>query len=88
MAYLRRNGSDRDIRMQMVFNDLLRISICSADRSLIDYMNNIKVGNDLYLDIVSGKRTFESLTFEEKNILDIFSSLNSNYKKIKLKVKT
>ena len=72
MAYLRRNGSDRDIRMQMVFNDLLRISICSADRSLIDYMNNIKVGNDLYLDIVSGKRTFESLTFEEKNILDIF----------------
>ena len=36
MAYLRRNGSDRDIRMQMVFNDLLRISICSADRSLID----------------------------------------------------
>ena len=74
MAYLRKNGSDRDIRMQMVFNDLLRISICSADRSLIDYMNNIKVGNDLYLDIVSGKRTFESLTFEEKNILDIFSS--------------
>ena len=74
MAYLRRNGSDRDIRMQMIFNDLLRISICSADRSLIDYMNNIKVGNDLYLDIVSGKRTFESLTFEEKNILDIFSS--------------
>ena len=74
MAYLRRNGSDRDIRMQMVFNDLLRISICSADRSLIDYMNNIKVGNDLYLDIVSGKRTFESLTFEEKNILDVFSS--------------
>ena len=74
MAYLRRNSSDRDIRMQMVFNDLLRISICSADRSLIDYMNNIKVGNDLYLDIVSGKRTFESLTFEEKNILDIFSS--------------
>ena len=74
MAYLRRNGSDRDVRMQMVFNDLLRISICSADRSLIDYMNNIKVGNDLYLDIVSGKRTFESLTFEEKNILDIFSS--------------
>ena len=74
MAYLRRNSSDRDIRMQMVFNDLLRISICSADRSLIDYMNNIKVGNNLYLDIVSGKRTFESLTFEEKNILDIFSS--------------
>ena len=74
MAYLRRNGSDRDIRMQMVFNDLLRISICSADRSLIDYMNNIKVGNDLYLDIVLGKRTFESLTFEEKNVLDIFSS--------------
>ena len=74
MAYLRRNGSDRDVRMQMVFNDLLRISICSADRSLIDYMNNIKVGNDLYLDIVSGKRTFESLTFEEKNVLDIFSS--------------
>ena len=74
MAYLRRNGSDRDIRMQMVFNDLLRISICSADRSLIDYMNNIKVGNDLYLDIVSGKRTLESLTFEEKNVLDIFSS--------------
>lgn len=30
MAYLRRNGSDRDVRMQMVFNDLLRISICSA----------------------------------------------------------
>lgn len=74
MAYLRRNGSDRDIRMQMVFNDLLRISICSADRSLINYMNNIKVGNDLYLDIVLGKRTFESLTFEEKNVLDIFSS--------------
>ena len=74
MAYLRKNGSDRDVRMQMVFNDLLRISICSADRSLIDYMNNIKVGNDLYLDIVSSKRTFESLTFEEKNILDIFSS--------------
>ena len=74
MAYLRRNGSDRDIRMQMVFNDLLKISICSADRSLIDYMNNIKVGNDLYLDIVLGKRTFESLTFEEKNVLDIFSS--------------
>ena len=73
MAYLRRNSSDRDIRMQMVFNDLLRISISSADRSLIDYMNNIKVGNDLYLDIVSCKRTFESLTFEEKNILDVFS---------------
>ena len=87
MAYLRRNSSDRDIRMQMVFNDLLRISICSADRSLIDYMNNIKVGNDLYLDIVSGKRTFESLTFEEKNILDIFSSHLETLQENKIKSK-
>ena len=87
MAYLRRNSSDRDIRMQMVFNDLLRISICSADRSLIDYINNIKVGNDLYLDIVSGKRTFESLTFEEKNILDIFSSHLETLQENKIKSK-
>ena len=87
MAYLRKNGSDRDIRMQMVFNDLLRISICSADRSLIDYINNIKVGNDLYLDIVSGKRTFESLTFEEKNILDIFSSHLETLQENKIKSK-
>ena len=87
MAYLRRNSSDRDIRMQMVFNDLLRISICSADRSLIDYMNNIKVGNDLYLDIVSCKRTFESLTFEEKNILDIFSSHLETLQENKIKSK-
>lgn len=74
MKAVSKNATDKDIRFQIVFNDLLRIASRSNNRSLIEYLNNIEYGNTLFLGISKGIITFNDLDDKAKQILDVFSN--------------
>lgn len=74
MKAVSKNATDKDIRFQIVFNDLLRIASRSNNRSLIEYLNNIEYGNTLFLGISKGIITFNDLDDKSKQILDVFSN--------------
>ena len=74
MKAVSRNATDKDIRFQIVFNDLLRIASRSNNRSLIEYLNNIEYGNTLFLGISKGIIKFNDLDDKSKQILDVFSN--------------
>ena len=77
--------SDDGKRKIITFNDLLRISIRSNERSLIEYLNNIEKGNELYLSLKNNNFDISNLTNEEIKVLEIFAShletLRQNTKK-------
>ena len=74
MKAVSKNATDKDIRFQIVFNDLLRIASRSNNRSLIEYLNNIEYGNTLFLGISKGIIKFNDLDNKSKQILDVFSN--------------
>ena len=74
MKAVEKNATDKDIRFQIVFNDLVRIASRSNNRSLIEYLNNIEYGNTLFLGISKGIIKFDDLDNHSKQILDIFSN--------------
>ncbi len=74
MKAVSKNATDKDIRFQIVFNDLLRIASRSNNRSLIEYLNNIEYGNTLFLGISKGIIKFNDLDDKSKQILDVFSN--------------
>ena len=74
MKVVSKNATDKDIRFQIVFNDLLRIASHSNNRSLIEYLNNIEYGNTLFLGISKGIIKFNDLDDKSKQILDVFSN--------------
>lgn len=74
MKAVSRNATDKDIRFQIVFNDLLRIASRSNNRSLIEYLNNIEYGNTLFLGISKGIIKFNDLDDKSKQTLDVFSN--------------
>ena len=74
MKVVSKNATDKDIRFQIVFNDLLRIASRSNNRSLIEYLNNIEYGNTLFLGISKGIIKFNDLDDKSKQILDVFSN--------------
>ena len=74
MKVVSKNATDKDIRFQIVFNDLLRIASRSNNRSLIEYLDNIEYGNTLFLGISKGIIKFNDLDDKSKQILDVFSN--------------
>lgn len=60
------------MRFVILFNDLLRISVGSNNRSLVDYLDNIEKGNELYINLRNGNLTFDNLSIEQQNIINTF----------------
>lgn len=56
----------------VVFADLLKAAFGSNNRSLIEYLENIEKGYGLFNKVSNGETTYESLTTEERNTLDLF----------------
>lgn len=64
----------------MIFNDLLKCSIKSNNRSLKNYINDINKGNLLMESLVSGCIKIDDLQGDDKNIFQKYlSHLNSLY---------
>ena len=78
------NASNNDKRLLIIFNDLLRISYRSNERSLLEYLDNIEKGNELYLRLQSGNISINDLSSNEQGILKIFvSHLETLYEQTK-----
>lgn len=61
-------------RKAIIFSDLLRASLGSNNRSLIDYLDNLEKGNQLFIDLYHHKITLNELKSEDKDILKDFSN--------------
>ena len=91
---LSKSFSPDDMRFQVIFNDLFRISLGSNNHSLKEYLKNIENGNTLYISLLSGNMTYNELSYLQKETLDIFIAhlevlidnskykLNENYDKL------
>ena len=66
------NNSPNDIRFNVIFNDLLRIAYRSNNRNFVEYLNNIEIGNELYLDILENDNIIHNLSSYDKEQLNIF----------------
>ena len=70
-------------RFLIVYNDLLRTAVHSQDRTLIEYLNNINEGSELYFALNSREKTIESISNEEVDKLTTFAGhLEALYKSI------
>ena len=78
---LNNHESNKDARFRILFNDLLRISCKTEERSLIEYIDNIEKGYDLFKLVLNHKVL---LNKEELNVLNIFiNHLEVLYENIK-----
>ena len=76
-------AGDAEHRFLIVYNDLLRTAVHSQDRTLIEYLNNINEGSELYFALNSGEKTIESISNEEVDKLTTFAGhLEALYKSI------
>ena len=66
--------SQDEERLIIIFNDLFRTSVRSGERSLIDYINNIELGNDIYLYLINNSYDYSNLNENDINVLNIFVS--------------
>ncbi len=69
---LNKNVSPNDMRLQVIFNDLFRISLGSNNHSLKEYIKNIENGNTLYIALLSGNTSYDGLSSLQKETLGIF----------------
>ena len=69
---LNKNVLPNDMRLQVIFNDLFRISLGSNNHSLKEYIKNIENGNTLYIGLLSGNIAYDELSALQKETLDIF----------------
>ena len=76
-------AGDAEHRFLIVYNDLLRTAVHSQDRTLIEYLNNISEGSELYFALNSREKTIESISNEEVDKLTTFAGhLEALYKSI------
>ncbi len=60
-------------RQFTIFSNLIRTNLASNDKSVNDYLDNIEVGSNLYKEIMSGKKSYDSLSEEDKKAMNLFS---------------
>lgn len=60
-------------RQFTIFSNLIRTTLASNNRSVNDYLDNIEAGSNLYKEIVSGKKSYDSLSEEDKKTMNLFS---------------
>ena len=68
------HSSNDEKRLMIIFNDLLRISCKSGEKSLLDYLNDIEIGNKLYVLLQENNFNLNELSEEEIEKLEIFVS--------------
>ncbi len=66
------HSSNEDKRDIIVFNDLLRLSYRSGERSLIEYLDNIEKGYGAFLKVRKDNYSTSNLNDEENAILEVF----------------
>lgn len=52
-----------------IFSDLIKNSLGTNNREMISYINNLELGNKLYLDLKNNKVSYNNLSDKDKNIL-------------------
>ncbi|MCI5701588.1 MAG: hypothetical protein MR266_02295 [Erysipelotrichaceae bacterium] len=57
---------------KVIFSDLLLSALGSNNRSLIEYINDIELGNEIFKNLQSGNIKIEELSDKEQEILKIF----------------
>ena len=81
------NATNEEKRSIITFNDLLRISYRSNERSLIEYIDNIELGNKLFIELQNNGFDTTKLSDEERKVLEIFAShlevLSQNFQQLK-----
>ena len=76
-------AGDAEHRFLIVYNDLLRIAIHSQDSSLVECLDNIDKGSELYFALCKKEKTIETISNEEVEELTTFAShLESIYEGI------
>ena len=79
------NAETEEHRSIIIFTDLLKAALGSNNRSLQEYIENIEVGNKLFMDLQSQKITYDKLTEEARDTLETFvAHLNALYNSTKL----
>lgn len=68
------HNSPIETRFNIIFNDLLRIAYRSNNRDFMAYLNNIELGNNIYLKMLSNGFDMSGLSNEEQQILEIFAN--------------
>ena len=68
------DATNDEKRLIVIFNDLLRASYRSNERSLVEYIDNIEEGNKLYLELQNNNLNINDLNDKEKETLEIFVS--------------
>ena len=68
------HATEDEKRFIIMFNDLLRVSYRSNERSLMEYLDNLEKGNKLYLNMQNNNFDISKLSPEEIKILDVFVS--------------
>ncbi len=67
-----RNLTPSETRFAVIFNDLMRIACRSQERSLVEYIDNLEIGNDLYLQAMENGFDLSSNTPQELEVLTTF----------------
>ena len=57
---------------KVIFSDLLLSALGSSNRSLIEYINDIELGNEIFKNLQSGNIKIEKLSDKEQEILKTF----------------
>lgn len=71
-------------RQTIAFADLIKSFIGSNNRNMNNYLNNLELGNNLFIEISEGRLNYEQLSGEQIEILqDYVSHLNTLYNNTK-----
>lgn len=62
-----------ETRMQIIFNDILRVTCHSNNRDLTNYLNNLEIGTKYYNEITKGNTQTRVLSKEETDELTTFA---------------
>ncbi len=74
------NAETAEHRSIIIFTDLLKAALGSNNRSLQEYIENIEIGNDLFMQLQSNTLSYDNLTEEQRDILETFvAHLNALY---------
>ena len=65
--------SPNEKRFMLIYNDLLQIAIKSNSIDMQQYLSNIENGSNIFNKLSEGKTTYEELSQEEKQEIDIFA---------------